>query len=140
MPTSVPVTVFFIGLFALIQIPLTVMVAYRRVQTGIQFLTVETKRYCGACALMEISRRQCLLFFSPWPQRRLLRSLIGRCGLAAFPFDRPNHACQHPDHQGLGKSASVWNDCDVLANGWLWRMGSLQEHVLRTGQHFYGSG
>ena len=37
MPTSVPVTVFFIGLFALIQIPLTVMVGYRRVQTGIQF-------------------------------------------------------------------------------------------------------
>jgi len=37
MHTSIPVTVFFIGLFALIQIPLTVMVGYRRVQTGIQF-------------------------------------------------------------------------------------------------------
>lgn len=38
MATSIPITVLFIGLFALIQIPLTVMVGYRRVQTGIQFL------------------------------------------------------------------------------------------------------
>lgn len=32
-----PVTLFFVGLFAMIQIPVTVMVGYRRVQTGIQF-------------------------------------------------------------------------------------------------------
>lgn len=31
------ITPFFIGLFVLIQIPLTVMVGFRRVQTGIQF-------------------------------------------------------------------------------------------------------
>mgnify|MGYP006360730641 CR=1 FL=1 len=31
-------TIFFIGIFALIQIPLTVMVGYRRVQTNIQFM------------------------------------------------------------------------------------------------------
>lgn len=36
MPT-IPVTVFFVGLFALIQVPLTVMVGFRRAQTGIQF-------------------------------------------------------------------------------------------------------
>ncbi|MDZ7869375.1 MAG: MAPEG family protein [Rheinheimera sp.] len=34
---SIHVTIFFIGLFALIQIPLTVMVGFRRVQTNIQF-------------------------------------------------------------------------------------------------------
>ena len=34
---TIPVTAFFIGLFALILIPLTVMVGYRRAQTGIQF-------------------------------------------------------------------------------------------------------
>jgi len=34
---SLQVTIFFIGLFALIQIPLTIMVGFRRVQTGIQF-------------------------------------------------------------------------------------------------------
>src|SRR3569832_1007949 len=32
----IPVTAFFIGVFALIQVPLTVMVGYRRAQTGIQ--------------------------------------------------------------------------------------------------------
>src|SRR5882672_12788560 len=37
MSVSIPVTVFFVGLFALIQVPLTVMVGYRRVQTGIPF-------------------------------------------------------------------------------------------------------
>jgi hypothetical protein len=37
MLTSIPITVLFIGLFAVIQVPLTVMVGYRRVQTGIQF-------------------------------------------------------------------------------------------------------
>lgn len=31
-------TVLFIGIFALIQIPLTVLVGFRRVQTGIQFM------------------------------------------------------------------------------------------------------
>lgn len=31
-------TILFIGIFALIQIPLTVMVGYRRVQTDIQFM------------------------------------------------------------------------------------------------------
>jgi len=31
-------TILFIGIFALIQIPLTVMVGFRRVQTGIQFM------------------------------------------------------------------------------------------------------
>lgn len=36
MPT-IPTTVFFVGLFALIQVPLTVMVGFRRAQTGIQF-------------------------------------------------------------------------------------------------------
>ncbi len=34
---SLQVSVLFIGLFALIQVPLTIMVGYRRVQTGIQF-------------------------------------------------------------------------------------------------------
>lgn len=34
---SMQVTILFVGLFALIQIPLTVMVGFRRVQTGIQF-------------------------------------------------------------------------------------------------------
>jgi hypothetical protein len=29
---------FFVGLFAVIQIPITVMVGYRRLQTGVQFL------------------------------------------------------------------------------------------------------
>lgn len=31
-------TILFIGIFALIQIPLTVLVGFRRVQTGIQFM------------------------------------------------------------------------------------------------------
>lgn len=31
------ITTLFIGLFALLQIPLTIMVGFRRVQTGIQF-------------------------------------------------------------------------------------------------------
>ncbi len=35
---SFSITIFFVGLFALIQIPMTVMVGFRRVQTGIQFL------------------------------------------------------------------------------------------------------
>ncbi|MFO6419015.1 MAPEG family protein [Hylemonella sp. W303a] len=35
---TIPTTIFFIGVFALIQVPLTVMVGYRRVQTNIQFL------------------------------------------------------------------------------------------------------
>lgn len=35
--TSIQVTALFIGLFALLQIPLTVMVGYRRARTGIQF-------------------------------------------------------------------------------------------------------
>lgn len=37
MLSSVPITVLFIGVFALLQVPMTVMVGYRRVQTGIQF-------------------------------------------------------------------------------------------------------
>ncbi len=37
MLATIPTTVLFIGLFALIQIPLTIMVGFRRVQTGIQF-------------------------------------------------------------------------------------------------------
>jgi uncharacterized membrane protein YecN with MAPEG domain len=36
MPT-IQITALFIGLFAVIQVPLTIMVGYRRVQTGIQF-------------------------------------------------------------------------------------------------------
>jgi uncharacterized protein len=32
-----PITTIFIGLFALLQVPLTVLVGYRRVQTNIQF-------------------------------------------------------------------------------------------------------
>ena len=36
--TAIPITSLFIGLLALIQVPLTVMVGYRRVQTEIQFL------------------------------------------------------------------------------------------------------
>lgn len=35
---SLSITIFFVGVFALIQIPMTVMVGFRRVQTGIQFL------------------------------------------------------------------------------------------------------
>lgn len=35
---TIPTTILFIGVFALIQVPLTVMVGYRRVQTNIQFL------------------------------------------------------------------------------------------------------
>jgi uncharacterized membrane protein YecN with MAPEG domain len=34
---NIQISIFFIGLFALIQIPLTVMVGYRRVETNIQF-------------------------------------------------------------------------------------------------------
>ncbi len=35
--TLLPVTLMFIGLFSVLQIPITVMVGFRRVQTGIQF-------------------------------------------------------------------------------------------------------
>jgi uncharacterized protein len=38
MSVLLPITLFFVGLFALIQVPLTVMVGYRRVQTEIRFL------------------------------------------------------------------------------------------------------
>jgi uncharacterized protein len=38
MSIAVPITVLFIGVFAMIQIPLTAMVGYRRAQTGIQFM------------------------------------------------------------------------------------------------------
>jgi uncharacterized protein len=38
MMTAIPITSIFIGLLAMIQVPLTVMVGYRRVQTDIQFL------------------------------------------------------------------------------------------------------
>lgn len=34
---SLPITALFIGVFVVLQIPLTVMVAYRRARTGIQF-------------------------------------------------------------------------------------------------------
>ncbi len=34
---NIQISIFFIGLFALIQIPLTVLVGYRRVETNIQF-------------------------------------------------------------------------------------------------------
>jgi uncharacterized protein len=34
----VPISTLFVGVFAVIQVPLTVMVGYRRVTTGIQFL------------------------------------------------------------------------------------------------------
>jgi uncharacterized membrane protein YecN with MAPEG domain len=34
---SLPITALFIGVFAVLQIPLTVMVGYRRARTGIQF-------------------------------------------------------------------------------------------------------
>ena len=37
MSISVPVTVLFVGLFALMQVPLTIMVGFRRAQTGIHF-------------------------------------------------------------------------------------------------------
>lgn len=35
---SISITIFFIGVFALIHIPMTVMVGLRRAQTGVQFL------------------------------------------------------------------------------------------------------
>jgi uncharacterized protein len=35
--TSIPISALFIGIFAVLQIPLTVMVGYRRARTGIQF-------------------------------------------------------------------------------------------------------
>lgn len=35
MPST---TVFFVGLFALVQVPLTMMVGFRRLQTGVRFL------------------------------------------------------------------------------------------------------
>ncbi len=35
--TVIPITTLFIGIFAVLQIPLTVMVGYRRARTGIQF-------------------------------------------------------------------------------------------------------
>jgi uncharacterized protein len=38
MLTVIYTTILFIGIFTLIQIPLTVMVGYRRVQTDIQFM------------------------------------------------------------------------------------------------------
>jgi uncharacterized membrane protein YecN with MAPEG domain len=34
---SLPITTLFIGIFVLLQIPLTILVGYRRAQTGIQF-------------------------------------------------------------------------------------------------------
>jgi len=34
---SIPITALFIGIFVVLQIPLTVMVGYRRARTGIQF-------------------------------------------------------------------------------------------------------
>jgi uncharacterized protein len=34
----VPIATIFVGLFAIIQVPLTVLVGFRRVQTGIQFM------------------------------------------------------------------------------------------------------
>ncbi len=34
---SIPITALFVGVFVLLQIPLTVMVGYRRARTGIQF-------------------------------------------------------------------------------------------------------
>jgi uncharacterized membrane protein YecN with MAPEG domain len=34
---SIPITTLFVGIFAVIQVPMTVMVGYRRAQTGIQF-------------------------------------------------------------------------------------------------------
>lgn len=36
--TAIPITTAFIGFFALLQVPLTVMVGFRRVQTNIQFM------------------------------------------------------------------------------------------------------
>jgi hypothetical protein len=38
MITMIYTTILFIGIFTLIQIPLTVMVGFRRVQTGIPFM------------------------------------------------------------------------------------------------------
>lgn len=35
--TNIPITTLFVGIMVLLQIPLTVMVGYRRTQTGIQF-------------------------------------------------------------------------------------------------------
>ncbi len=35
---SIPVTLLFVGVFAVVQVPLTVLVGYRRTQTNIQFL------------------------------------------------------------------------------------------------------
>ena len=35
--TYIPITILFVGVFVLLQIPLTVMVGYRRARTGIQF-------------------------------------------------------------------------------------------------------
>jgi uncharacterized protein len=37
MITSIPTATLFIGLFAVLQVPLTVLVGYRRARTGIQF-------------------------------------------------------------------------------------------------------
>ena len=37
MPPAIPVTVLLIGFFALMQVPLTIIVGYRRVQTGVHF-------------------------------------------------------------------------------------------------------
>lgn len=34
---SIPITALFIGIFVLLQIPLTVIVGYRRARTGVQF-------------------------------------------------------------------------------------------------------
>ncbi len=38
MPVTIPVTALFIGIFAVIQVPLTVMVGFKRLQTNIQFM------------------------------------------------------------------------------------------------------
>lgn len=35
---AIPISTLFVGLFVLLQIPLTIMVGYRRARTGIQFL------------------------------------------------------------------------------------------------------
>jgi uncharacterized membrane protein YecN with MAPEG domain len=38
MSLALPITTTFVGLFAILQIPMTVMVGLKRVQTGIQFM------------------------------------------------------------------------------------------------------
>jgi len=133
MTTSMSITVLFIGLFALIQIPLTVMVGYRRLKTGIQFFDggdqtlLRRMRAHGnftetvpivllAMAAAEVTG---MPHWALWAGG--LSLLVGRVMHAAILITK-----------GWGESAGVWNGSNVLAHGGFWRMGVFQSPRVRA--------